>query len=117
MISIVVFNLYIPKNCKDKYKCYKSLMNLKYSKFSMDCIILGDFNVTIRNFEKGGGRISRDYFRENLEDLIRDWDLMDVNLIKGRFTCSNKIMVFFRITTRLDCFLVHRNLLLQHLNL
>jgi hypothetical protein len=70
-------------NYMDKDICWRSLLNLKNSEFSTYCIIVGDFNAIIHNSEKRGGRFVRDPFREKLEELIVDWDLLDIKPIKG----------------------------------
>jgi hypothetical protein len=51
----VVINVYIPVNPMEKAICWRSILNLKDSEFSMDCIVAGDFNVTRNNVEKRGG--------------------------------------------------------------
>jgi hypothetical protein len=39
--------------------------------------------------EKKGGSFGRDPFRENLEGIIKEWDLLDINPQKGRYMWSN----------------------------
>jgi endonuclease/exonuclease/phosphatase family metal-dependent hydrolase len=50
----VVINVYISINPVEKANCWRSILNLKESKFSMDCIIVGDFNVVRNSAEKRG---------------------------------------------------------------
>jgi hypothetical protein len=72
----------------------------------------GDFNVVLRNKEKRGGNIVRDSFKENMEDLINDWDMVDIKLVKGKYTCTNHRIMPNHIVSILDRFLVQREFLL-----
>jgi hypothetical protein len=46
----------------------------------------GDFNVVLHNREKRGVSIARDRFRENMEDLINNWDMVNIKPTKGKYT-------------------------------
>jgi hypothetical protein len=41
-------------------------------------IFVGDFNTTMHNFEKRGGSIVIETSKENMEDLLSTFDLMDI---------------------------------------
>jgi hypothetical protein len=41
-------------------------------------IIAGDLNISLNQREKRGGNIVRDLTREWVEDLIHNWDLIDI---------------------------------------
>ena len=56
--------------------------------------------------EKRGGSIVRDPLRENVEDIIKDWELEDIKPVCVQFTWSNKRMGPGHIAARLDKFLV-----------
>jgi hypothetical protein len=62
---------------------------------------------------KKGGSIASDPFKENIEYLINDWDLLDIKPIKGKYTWTNKRSGHGHIVSRLDRFLVHSSHLLQ----
>jgi hypothetical protein len=64
-------------------------------KVSQSCIIVGDFNVTISSQEKKGGSMVRDPLREKVEELIEDWDLIDIKPIRGKYTWSNNVTPYF----------------------
>jgi hypothetical protein len=49
------------------------LSGLEYIKSS---IVGGDFNVVLSNKGKRGCSIIKDPFRESMEDLISDWELV-----------------------------------------
>jgi hypothetical protein len=49
-------------------------------------IIASNFNVTLHHKEKRVGNLVRDPFWERMEDMIYDWDLVDINPSKGNFT-------------------------------
>lgn len=66
----------------------------------------------LSNKEKWGDSIVRDPFRERMEDLIADWDLVDVKPTKGKYSWSNRRLGPGHIAARLDRFLIHGDLLL-----
>eukprot|EP00253_Pinus_taeda_P007450 PITA_07450 len=74
--------------------------------------ILCLFNVYVPR----GGSVVRDLAREWIEDLLQDWDLLDIKPISGMFTWSNKRIGPSHIAARLDRFLVHSSFLLLGLD-
>jgi hypothetical protein len=76
----------MPINYKEKESCWRSLIALKDTKFVSNSVIVGDYNVVLFNNDKKGKNIARDPFRENMEELIVEWDLIDINPIKGKYT-------------------------------
>ena len=58
----------------------------------------------------------RDPAREWVEDLIQDWDLLDIKPSRGKFTWSNKRERPGYIAARLDRFLIQSSYLLLGLN-
>jgi hypothetical protein len=96
----------MPNNMWENIECWDSLHNLRAVEIEQFSIIVGDFNVTLVQKEKKGGNIVQDPFCERLEDLILEWDLVDINLAKRKFTWSNKRMVPSFISTILDHFLI-----------
>jgi hypothetical protein len=70
--------------------------------------------VTLNHIEKRGGSFVKDPFRENMEDLLSTWDLVDIKPIKGLCTCSNKRIGLGNIITCLDHFYIQRNFLLTN---
>jgi hypothetical protein len=46
--------------------------------------------VILSNKQKRGGDIVRDPLCECMEDLIANWDLVDVKLVKGKYTWTNR---------------------------
>jgi hypothetical protein len=57
---------------------------------SNSSIMAEDFNIILTNSEKKGGNIVCNTMRERMEDLISNWDLLDVKPIEGKHTWSNK---------------------------
>jgi hypothetical protein len=55
--------------------------------------------------------LCRDPFRENLEGIIEEWDLLNINPQKGRYTWSNMRFGPGHITDILDRFLIHNSFL------
>eukprot|EP00253_Pinus_taeda_P013757 PITA_13757 len=81
---ISLFNIYIPVNAVEKKSCWDSigtqvdLVNLE------NIIIAGDLNLTLLSIDKRGGSIARDPAREWAEDLMLDWDLLDIKPISDK---------------------------------
>jgi len=68
----MVINVYMPINPIEKATCWRSILRLKHTEFSKDCIVASDFNVIRNNAEKRGGNFGTDPFREKMEELIED---------------------------------------------
>ena len=79
-------------------------------------LIAGDLNITLSLGEKHGGCIVSDPAREWVEDIIREWDLIDLKLSHGKFTWSNKRTSPGHIVARLDRFLIQSSYLLLGLD-
>ena len=86
----------------------ESFLNLQQLE---NIIVAGDLNVTLAANEKKGGSPVRDPAREWVEDIILGWDLIDINLVKEKFTWSNKRVGPGHIAARLDRFIVHSSFL------
>jgi exonuclease III len=97
-----------------KTQCWSSLLALRGLEYIKNSIVGGDFNVVLSNKEKRGGSIIKDPFKESMEDLIADWELVDIKPKIWKYTWTNKRLGPIHITTRLDCFLINNNLLLRN---
>ena len=93
---------------KDCWNLLESYLNLQQPE---NIIVAGDLNVTLATNEKKGGSPVRDPSREWIEDIILDWELIDIKPNKGNFTWSNKRIGPGHIAARLDRFLVHSSFL------
>jgi hypothetical protein len=71
---------------KEKEECWELFINIRDSEYSQNNIVVGYFNATLNCREKIWGNIVRDSFRENVEELIPIWDMVDIKLIIGPFT-------------------------------
>ena len=58
----------------------------------------------------------RDPTREWVEDLIHDWDLLDIKPCRGKYTWSNKWVGLRHIAARLDRFLIQSSFFLLGLD-
>ena len=74
-------------------------------------IIAGDLNLTLAPCEKKGGVCGKDYMHDAMENMIHDWDLVDIKPKVGRFMWSNRRVGAASIFARLDRFLVQGPLL------
>ena len=80
-------------------------------------IIAGDLNITLSQEEKRGGSLVRDPIREIVDEIILEWDLMDIKPASGKYTWNNKRLGPGHISARLDRFMVQDSFLLQGLNI
>eukprot|EP00253_Pinus_taeda_P017272 PITA_17272 len=101
---------------KEKRICWDSLRRQADLGNLENVIIAGDLNITLHSSEKRGGCIVRDPSREWAEDLLQDWDLIDIKPVSGKFTWSNKRLGPGHIAARLDRFFVHSFFLLLGLD-
>eukprot|EP00253_Pinus_taeda_P027391 PITA_27391 len=109
---ICLINVYAPNNAGEKKLCWDSIKNLADLENLENIIIAGDLNLTLLSSEKRGGSIVRDPTRESMEDLMQDWDLIDIKPAIGKYTWSNKRVGPGHIATRLDRFFVQSSFLL-----
>ena len=100
-----IFNIYAPNSFADKKTCWNLLWEERSNQHG-NVILGGDFNVTLSQDEKKGGSKVRDPFKEIVDDLILEWDLMDIKPSIGKYTWSNKRTGPGHIAARLDRFLV-----------
>jgi hypothetical protein len=77
----------------EKESCWRSLITLKDSEYVNNSIVARDYNVVPFDNEKRGGNIIKHPFKEKMEELIVEWDLIDINPIKGKYTWNNKRIV------------------------
>ena len=91
---------------KEEKDCWCSLQALKDFEVSNNNITVEDFNMILNSKEKRGGSIVKDPFREKMEDHVMDWDLVDVKLMKGKYTWLNIRIRLGHIATILDHFLI-----------
>jgi ribonuclease HI/exonuclease III len=109
---ISLFNVYALVNAGEKKACWDSIRNLAETENVENVIIAGDLNLTLLLSEKRGGNIVRSPAREWVEDLMQEWDLLDIKPSNGKYTWSNKRIGPGHIAARLDRFLVQSSFLL-----
>eukprot|EP00253_Pinus_taeda_P030086 PITA_30086 len=109
---ICLVNVYAPNNASEKKLCWDSIKNLADLENLENIIIAEDLSLTLLSSEKRGGSIVRDPPRESVEDLMQEWDLIDIKLAIGKYTWSNKRVGPGHIAARLDRFLVQSSFLL-----
>lgn len=99
-------NVVEKKDCWDSIRTQADLVNLE------NIIIAGDLNLTLLSADKRGGSVVRDPAREWAEDLIQDWDLLEIKPIFGKYTWTNKRIGPGHIAARLKRFLIQSSFLL-----
>eukprot|EP00253_Pinus_taeda_P008466 PITA_08466 len=110
--AVNLFNVYVPTNIEEKRECWDSIRQLSESENLENVIVAGYLNLTMCMEEKRGGTIIRDLVREWVEDLMQDWDLLDIPQENGKYTWSNKRIGPGHIVARLDRCLVQSSFLL-----
>ena len=111
-----LFNIYALVFLRDKKFSWESIRKLG-NEIQMDNVILvGDMNITLSQEDKQGGSIVRDLAREWVEELIQDWDMLDVKPPKGKYTWTNRRSGPGYIARRLDRFLIQSFFLLLFLD-
>lgn len=79
----------------------------------MNIVIAGDLNILLDLKEKRGGNNNKDLLLPLVEDIIQQWDLLDLKPKKGRYTWNNNRTGVAHISARLDRFLVQSTLLMD----
>jgi len=103
--TLCLFNVYVPASAGEKKSCWESIKSMVDSEDLRNVIIAGDLNLTLSLAQKRGGSVVRDSSRELVEDLLQDWDLIDIKPSSGKYTWSNKRLSLGHIAARLDLFL------------
>ena len=101
--------------CRKKI-CW-TLLHEERSNLQGNVVLAGDLNVILSQEEKIGGSLVRDPIRELVDDIILDWNLIDVKPTTGNYTWNNKRIGPGHIAARLDRFLIQDNFLLLDLKL
>ena len=108
---VSIFNIYAPNSYNEKLQCW-TLLREEQSNIQGNVIVAGDLNITLSQNEKRGGSISRDPFKDLVEDIISTWVLVDIKPTSGKYTWNNRRFGPGHIAARLDRFLVQDNFLL-----
>lgn len=107
-----LFNVYSLVNVGEKKDCWDSIRQQADLTNLENIIIAGDLNLTLHPSEKRGGSILRDPAREWVEDIMQDWDLLDIKPSSSKYSWSNKRMGPGHIAARLDRFFIQSSYLL-----
>ena len=110
--TFCLFNVYVPVNAREKKTCWDSIRSQADLVNLENIIITGDLNLMLLSTEKREGCIVQDPTREWAEDLMQDWDLLDIKPSSGKFTWSNKRVGPGHIAARLDRFFIQSSFLL-----
>lgn len=108
-----LFNVYAPVIYGDKRILWDTLLQFKEENLHQQSIVDGVFNTMLYSYEKRGGNQIQDPFKERMEDLISEWDLLDINPKQGKFTWTNRRGGHSHIASQLDRLLLHNDCLLD----
>jgi len=79
----------------------------------INIVLAGDMNMVLNTNEKKGGYYGNDAQRNQIMEIIRQNDLIDIKPKKGKYTWTNKRIGDSHIVDRLDRFLIQGNLLME----
>lgn len=110
--TFCLFNIYSPVNVREKKDCWDSIRHQADLTNLENIIIVGDLNLTLHPSEKRGGNVVRDPAREWVEDIVQNWDLLDIKPSSGKYSWSNKRVGPGHIAARIDRFIIQSSYLL-----
>eukprot|EP00253_Pinus_taeda_P022073 PITA_22073 len=109
--DIIVYNVYIPNQFREKEQCWEELKEDMDKEQNPNVILAGDLNLVLHANEKRGGNFFPDPFRNQLEGIMSDHELMDIIPKNRKFTWNNRRLGPGNIMERLDRILVNISLL------
>ena len=112
-LILSLFNLYVPVLQVEKKECWPTLADFIEIYTPLNIIVVGDLNLIFDSKEKRGGNNSKDQMLPLVEDLMHQWDLINIKSNQGLFTWTNNRARPDHIVARLDRFLVQSTLLDQ----
>lgn len=109
--NVVIYNVYVPNHYKEKEICWDNLKESIEGESTTNLIVAGDFNLILHANEKRGGNFTHDPFRNHLEAIIQENELVDIIPKNRRYTWSNRRIGSGNIMECLDNFLVNTSFL------
>ena len=97
-----LLNLYAPNNKRDRKSFWSRAEDLVQKSNMKKGIIMGDFNTPLQDKEKKGGMPQDWESKHDLSVFINGLALLDLDLMGGDFTWSNKCLGMNCIQVRLD---------------
>eukprot|EP00253_Pinus_taeda_P005552 PITA_05552 len=76
--QIVIYNIYAPNHFRDKDQCWATLQEDIQTEDNRNIIFGGDLNLILHSKEKRGGFFTHDPYREKLENIMQERDLVDI---------------------------------------
>eukprot|EP00253_Pinus_taeda_P004132 PITA_04132 len=109
--TIIIYNIYVPNHYRDKDCCWRDLKSNIDEEGSSNIILGGDLNLILHANEKRGGSFISDSYRIHLENIMQEYELMDIVPKNRRYTWSNRRIGVGNIMERLDKILINVSLL------
>lgn len=110
-IKVTVYNVYAPNQYREKEMCWNTLATSIEEEKNSNLIIAGDFNLVMHANEKRGGHFVPDHFRNQLENIMQNHDLVDIPPKNIRYTWNNRRLGTRNIMERLDRVLINTTFL------
>lgn len=109
--EVKIYNIYSPNHFREKEICWTTLAEELDGDIDNNLILAGDLNLILHANEKRGGIFTADQWRNKLERIMHDKDLIDLKPKNRKYTWSNRRLGAGNIMERLDRFLINIALL------
>jgi len=104
--NVTIYNVYVPNQYREKEVCWNTLETSIEEEHNNNLIIAGNLNLVLHSNEKRGGHYTPDPFRNRLEIVMQEHDLVDIRPKNRRYTWSNRRIGVGNIMERLDRFMI-----------
>eukprot|EP00253_Pinus_taeda_P010145 PITA_10145 len=105
--DLIIYNVYIPNQYREKEQCWKDLKENIENESNLNIILAGEFNLVLHANEKRGGNFIYDPFRNQLEGIMSENELVHIFPKNRKYTWNNRRLGPSNIMERLDRVLVN----------
>jgi len=109
-----VTNVYGPQRMDDKIRFLDSLMELRDRHVDVPWILGGDLNMIKSLLEKKQGTRTLSKYSTTFQTFMDNMKLVDTDMSNGRFTWKNKRGGESQVSSKLDRFIISKDLMLTN---
>eukprot|EP00253_Pinus_taeda_P010445 PITA_10445 len=102
-----IYNIYSLNHYREKEACWNTLATNIEEDQDNNLILAGDLNLVLHANEKRGRIFGADPFKDRLEHIIQEQELVDIKPKNRMYTWSNRRLGAGNIMERLDHFLIN----------